>query len=313
MDYSGIIGRAWRITWKYRALWLFGFPAGGAGIGNVFGFNTGPGNNSEPFSSLGGTPIGGLPPSVSVGLVIAIFAAIVFLVIAFIVLSAIARGALIGMVRRIDGGEVPTVGVGLSDGFKNFLSIIGISIAIWLPLFVVAGIVLALSFGPALIALINNFRSPTPPPSFILLMFLGFIVATAIILPVAVVLGVLNTYAESFRVIEGHGVFTSISKGYRLLWERKGQSAAVWFIALGLSVAFGLVVGIVGLVMIGPAIFIFAKKPLPGILLAIPGIAVLTLASAVFQSFISSMWTLAFLWLSGHGGSEVDQGTGYAI
>ncbi len=266
-----------------------------------------------------GSPFAGSPPgegalpldgaSLQPGLLMAAIFGIILVGVALVVVSAMAKGALIGLVRRIDSGEASSVRAGFSDGFRNFLAIIGISLSIWIPAFIVGFLALLAFSIPAFVAFAGGLGRENPPPTLILAVLLGVLVFVAVALPVAAVLSIINTFAESYRVVEGSGVFTSISKGFRLLRERKGASAAFFFIVLGLSIAFAIAAGFIGLVTMVPAASAFSKAPFLGVSLAIPGLAILILASSIFQAFISSTWTLAFLSLSGLGSGAADRGT----
>lgn len=316
MDYSAIISRAWDVTWKNRALWLFGFLVGGAGTNWIYQLSSIGSDSPAAFRGdifKGAESIGSAAPlntpSLPLGALIAILFGFILFVIVMAIVSAVARGALIGLVRRADMGEAVTIRAGFSDGLKNFLAIIGISLAIWIPA-IILGILVPLAFlVPAFTAFAVSLNQENPPPALIAAVLLGLLLYAAVVLPIAIILSLINIYADSYRVVEGSGVFTSISKGFRLLRERKGASAAFFFIVLGLSLAFAFAAGFIGLTTILTSSSIFSGKPLLGIMLAIPGLAILILASSVFQAFVSSTWTLAFLSMSGLGSSALVQGT----
>src|SRR5688500_4247405 len=105
LDIAGILGRAWRITWNNKALWLLGILASLAGGGVNFILH----NNFRTDGTPGGQP-GNLPPELQQWLnqfepnvVLAIIAGLVcvglLLTLAFIALSVIGRGGLIGGVQ----------------------------------------------------------------------------------------------------------------------------------------------------------------------------------------------------------------------
>src|SRR5512146_3296811 len=112
MDFGEVLGRAWKIIWKHKILWIFGILAGcshgGGGGGGNSGYRFNAPNTTAPF------PQG---PEVDrfwaqfgnwIGthwwIIFVFFLAIVVLVIISIVLSTLGRIGLIKGTQKADGG-----------------------------------------------------------------------------------------------------------------------------------------------------------------------------------------------------------------
>ncbi|MCL4498754.1 MAG: hypothetical protein M1335_00715 [Chloroflexi bacterium] len=303
MNYSEILGKAWRITWKNPALWLFGFLVDISGLpGNVVRFIVDEGTNRSGLSGASAS----VPPGLALALgVAALFGAV--LSIAFAILSLISQAALISMFRKIDRGEKPSVGKGFADGAKHFLSMLGITLILGIP-FGFAAFILILAI---VIPLVISFSTGAEAVGIIFAV-LGVVAFLAIIVG-AIVVGILTIYSNSFRVIEGTGVFASISKGFGLFRRRIGQSATFWFVMLGVTLLSVIAMLLVALTTLVPAFFAIRTHLISGILLAVPGIILLGFGATILQSFSSGAWTLAFLSMSGLGGSPVGEGIEYQI
>ncbi|MHB0976111.1 MAG: DUF7544 domain-containing protein [Candidatus Aquicultorales bacterium] len=303
MNYSSILNRAWQIAWQHRFLWIFGLFAGIGQAGNGFQYDFGSGENTPTMFT----------PALDEGLfypevLLLIFAGVLLAVVVLIVLSAVAKGALIGSVQRLDRGETANFKTGVSDGFKNFLSILGIGLVIGLAVTIFVLILAALFIIPIVV----SFSNDSVVAGFILV-GLAVLTLLLVVIPLLLATGVVSTYAEAARVVERKGVFSSISRGVSLLRARLGNSAILFLINLGLSMGFGLVLVLAGLITIGPAMLLVKQSIIAAVLLALPGAAVLILASAVFQTFVSSYWTLAFMEMTDHDEEGENHDDDYAI
>jgi len=97
MDHFGILKRAWRITWDYKVLWIFGFLialTSGGGGGN--GGGGGGGNGANNFAWPDRFPFD-INPALIIGLVVACCAVILVLTLVGLVVHYVARTALIRM------------------------------------------------------------------------------------------------------------------------------------------------------------------------------------------------------------------------
>ena len=273
MDYGGLVKRALDIMWKFKYLWVFGFfMEFGTGTGGWFG-NL-PEKVKLPVGDfLSGALIGAIVLLVLVGLVVFVL---------FLIMYIISQGGLIHCVWRIESGENPTLRHGWDAGIKNFWRILGISI-----------LILIFLLGAALVTL----------GPFIILLFalkvLG-LVSAIILFPLFLVLLVtiilIDLYATRNCIIEGKGVFDSLSGGWQMLKTNLVPSLIVGLIGIGSTMVyvFGFVVA--GLLLALPFIALGLINLFLGIFLGVVvGLIYIGMLSAVWGTYIDSLWTLAYL------------------
>ena len=146
MNHVDILKRAFQITWRYRALWVFGFflaLCGGGGSGGGGGnFNfSGSSNDFDDFGDIPNVPP--IDPNVLIALVVGLIMFIILLVVLSVIVQAVMRTALMGMVRQITETEAVTI----ADGWR-----LGWSRRAW-RLFLL-GLVIGIPFAIAIVILI---------------------------------------------------------------------------------------------------------------------------------------------------------------
>lgn len=327
MDFGQIIGRAFQITLRYRALWLFGFllalfGGGGGGGGANFNFGGGGGNRPGP-TQPGGAPIfPGLPPELdpneiarrigeippSAWITIAIIAAIIGFIFAILsaIVSNVAKTAMIGMVDQVETVGATSVGQGFSIGWsryawRNFLMEFLLIIIVVIVVSIFVGLLLATGVGGGLLSGSNaDLGGPIAGVMCLLLcIFLPIFIIGGIIL------GGVQTFASRFIVLREAGVRESLSAGWRLFRSNLVTVIIMMLIVFGLSLAWGIVTGITGLVTgglfgfgAGLLTYVLTQSVGVAILAGLPGLllAMLLLAAlnALFVVFTETIWTLTY-------------------
>ena len=272
MDYGGLVKRALEIMWKFKYLWIFGFflefGSGGGWVGNL------PEKIKLPVGDfLSGALVGAIILLVLVGLVVFVL---------FLIMYIISQGGLIHCVWKIQSGENPTLRDGWNAGVKNFWRILGISIMILIFILVSALFTLA-----PFILLLITFKA------------LG-IISAIILFPLFLVLFItiilINLYATRTCIIEGKGVFASLAEGWEMLKTNLGPSLVVGLIGIGSTMVyiFGFVA--VGLLLALPFIALGIFNLFLGIFLGVVvGLIYIGVLSAIWGTYIDSLWTLAYL------------------
>ncbi len=150
MDYGDIIKRSWRITWRYKALWVLGIFAGVSGCQA----SGGSGGNSGGSSGNGLQQFGNefsrfrferfmdrlaelIPLLVAIGLALMLIG----LVIA--VLSIAARGGLVLGTNAADEGRRATLTELWGAGFGRFWPLLGLDLLLKLPILAVVLVMMA--------------------------------------------------------------------------------------------------------------------------------------------------------------------------
>jgi len=278
MDYGRLVKRALDIMWKFKYLWIFGFflefgSGGGGWIGNL----------PEKIKMRVGDFIGGgFLEGALLGVIVLLVLAGLVIFVAFLIMYIISQGGLIHCVSRIEAGENSTLRDGWNAGVKNFWRILGISI-----------LILIFILGTALVTL----------APFILLLFafkaLGLISAI-ILFPLFLVfflaLLLIDLYATRTCIIEGKGVFDSLTGGWEMLKNNLIESLVVGLIGIGSTMVYVLGFVIAGLFLALPFIALGLINLFLGIFLGVVvGLIYIGVLSAVWGTYIDSLWTLAYL------------------
>jgi hypothetical protein len=273
MDYGGLVKRALDIMWKFKYLWVFGFflefgSGGGGWVGNL------PEKIKLPVGDfLSGALVGAIILLVLVGLV-------VFLL--FLIMYLISQGGLIHCVWKIESGETPSLRDGWNAGIKNFWRILGISIMI-LIFILASGLVTIVPF----ILLLLAFKA---------LGIVSGIILFPIFLALLITLILIDLYATRTCIIEGKGVFDSLAGGWEMLKTNLVQSLIVGLIGIGSTMVYVFGFVAVGLLLALPFIALGFINLFLGIFLGVVvGLIYIGVLSAVWGTYIDSLWTLAYL------------------
>lgn len=320
MEFGAIFTRALQVTWRNRALWLFGvlfalFGGEGARFNNVFNYN---------FSSGDRLPVGGgkgLPPlpDINEQAVAVIIAAVVCLALIWFLLSILmrfmSRGALIGLVSELETGQVkPTVRRGFGIGSERFLSLLGIGVVVNVPIVIISLLLFLIAVLPILalvLPVIGTSQSRTPD-QLVPLIVAGaggsvFLICCAVLLVVIIALVVKPFYEFFVRVcvVDRRGTMDSIREGYRMVRAHLGNVLVLYVILIVVGFAFGVLMIPVGLALIaipvgaavaaGVASNSVTPAIIAGVVLGIPVFLILLLIAGIYQSFESSVWTEGFL------------------
>ncbi|MGB2770005.1 MAG: hypothetical protein WBC88_09810, partial [Candidatus Zixiibacteriota bacterium] len=205
---------------------------------------------------------------------------LIFLV--FLIMYLISQGGLIHSVWKIESGEKPTLRDGWNAGVGNFWRILGISVLI--IVFILASAVITL--GP-FVALIIGFK---------VLGLLAGLVLFPVFLVLLITLILVDLYAKRTCIIEGRGVFDSLSGGWEMLKSNLGSSLVMGLIGIGSTMVYVLGFVIVGLLLALPFVALGFINLLLGISLGvIVGLVYIGLASAMWGTYIDSLWTMAYM------------------
>ncbi len=308
MNYGDLIRDAFRISWRNKYLWFFGFFAGG--VGSSFGGNvpSGAGNFDGGGSEQSGTPglAAQLGPGLfdNVALLVALFVVIGLIVLLFLALTLISQGALAENVAAIDRGEGRRFGSGWRAGLGSvwrvlgyyvvyLLITLGLLIAIGVPIGLLVGVTFAVTQSVAARVIVA-----------VLAALLGLLALIVVFIPLSIV----GQYALREIVVRRTGIFASFGGGYRIFRRDLGRSLLLWLINLllgiGVTIAAVLALGIVGLVLFLPTILLaFAEMStaavVTGIVAGVILLPILLAVSGATGAFFHSYWTLAYLRLTG--------------
>jgi hypothetical protein len=309
MNYGDLLSEAFRLTWRNRFLWFFGFFVGGASFNVPSNFG---GQQGAPFEAAP-EPVRWISENLALFLTLVI-ALVVVIALVFIVLAMLSHGALAESVAALHRGESRRFGLAWRAGTANFWRVLWLKGLIFLMALGLALLIL-LPVGLGVVAVLAATDSTGVRVLFIVLLVLvGFLALIFVFLPFAII----NQFALRELVVGRRRVLESIGSGFGLFRRNIGRSLLVWLLQLGVMLGLGIatlvVVVILGAILLGPAIALFAAEQttaavvvgiVGGLLFLVP----LFVISGALSAFNHTYWTLAYLRLTEHpeGGEPAQQ------
>jgi hypothetical protein len=225
------------------------------------------------------------------------------LALVFIVLSMISHGALAESVAALHRGEPRRFGLAWRTGTANFWRVLILKILFFL---MALGLVLLLSI-PVLLGGLAVFSLTDSTGLRVLAVVLGIIFAVAALIVVFIPFAIVSQFALRELVVSRRRVLDSVGGGFGLLRRNLGRSLLVWLLQLGVMLGLGIavlaVIAILGAILLGPAIALFATDhatagivagAVGGLLFLVP----LFVISGAVSAFNHTYWTLAYLRLT---------------
>ena len=300
MNYGDLLSEAFRLTWRNRYLWFFGFFVGG---GASFNVPSNFGGQDAPFGTPSG-PVRWISENLVLFLAVVI-ALVVVIALIFIVLAMLSHGALAESAAALHRGESRRFSLTWRAGTANFWRVLWLKGLIFLMALGLALLVL-LPVGLGVVAVLAAADSTGVRVLFIaLLVLVGFLALILVFLPFAII----NQFALRELVVGRRRVLESVGGGFGLFRRNIGRSLLVWLVQLGVMLGLGIatlvVVVILGAILLGPAIALFAAEQtsaavvvgiIGGLLFLVP----LLVISGALGAFNHTYWTLAYLRLTEH-------------
>jgi hypothetical protein len=309
MDYGDIIKRAWRVTWRYKALCILGLFAGASSGGG-----NGGGGNSFRSGGSGGTGSTTTQAELAkywlmaerfvvqnAGAIIA--AVVVLFVIGFVfwVIGVAARGGLIHLANEAEEGREVRLSHGWSAGFHKWWRLFGVEFLTGLPVLVLVLVFLGFSVATFVSATRYGISQGSLAASGgLILSYVCFLIIFTIIAAIlGVILGIVGHIALRYVMLADYHSVAAIGQGWRDLWARRG-AFVMFLVTIGTGIAFGIVAAVIFAIFAVPGVvFILQRAYVTGALLMALGILVLMLPSAIYGTFYSSMWTVFFRKMTG--------------
>jgi hypothetical protein len=319
MKHIEILKQAFNISWRYRALWLFGFLLALCGGGNGGGNFNFPGDMADlvDSQSMAGLHI---DPGVIVAVIIGVICLVVLLAVIGTVVQYVTRTALIGMVGQIKQTQAVTVRDGWRYGWsKGTWRIFLINLVIGIPLFIISFILILMALSPLLLLLADQTAMTVLG---IGLTVLAVILVIFLLIAVSVVIGPIQELSWRRAALDRRGVIVSLQEVIQLIKHRFKDVAVMWLLVFGVSLGWGLAAlfivlpaSLLAALIIGgiPALLVYLlSESVMGAAIAggLPGFLTLILVNAVAAGFFliyqSSIWTLTYLELTA-GASSTDE------
>ncbi|HUI89728.1 MAG TPA: hypothetical protein VLX61_13505 [Anaerolineales bacterium] len=315
MDFGEVLSKAWKITWKFKVLWIFGILAAcGTSRGGSFNFNSNfqPGGNG--FS--GATP--NLPPAVMEAMdrfvqlfenpsFVWKFVAIVLAVVCVMILVEIFIGTMgrIGLIKGSAEADAGAEKLGFAELWKQstpyFWRVFWLSFLIGSP-FVLVFLLLAAGAIAALIPLSNNSSNA----QFLFILLPVLCVFCCVIFILAILVGFISTQAERAIVLEDRSILDGFRRGWEVLTKNLGPILIIWLITIAIGFVAAIVISLPLLLVMVPLViaFISAMNNLnfsftPWIVAFACIICAYTpvswLFNGIIMTYLQSVWTLTYI------------------
>jgi hypothetical protein len=298
MDFGEVLGKAWRIIWKHKVLWIFGIftgcsrGGGGGSGGSSWRQNM---DQRQPFGPGTASDIQQLLDQVwqwvgeHLWIVVLVGLVGLILVALAIFLGTIGRIGLIRGASKVDGGAEK---LAFGDLFRESLPFFW---RVFLLSFLV-GLAFLIVFMPLVV-----FGIATAGVGLLCLLPL-----LCVLIPLLLVAGITIQQANSAMVIEDLKMMDGLRRGWEVVKKNIGSILIIWLITAVIGFVAGLVIAMPVLITVVPAGIAFATSQgqLPTTALLVAGLCVvlylpvLLVAQGILTAYIGSVWTLTFLRLT---------------
>ncbi|MDO8964947.1 MAG: hypothetical protein Q7W30_10725 [Coriobacteriia bacterium] len=302
MDYTGIIKRAWYVTWNYKILWLFGFFAGaGGGAGNL---NTGGGNNFSNTGS-GSQQTAQMQQFFERYLVLIIVVAVVLMIIGFAmwILSIAARGGIIHMVNEIEERRPVTASDGWRVGFAKWGRVFWLYFLAGLPIFLVVMIflvmVLVLLGGTAATGAFQSDASPAALFSLIGGGCFFYVILLVVLFVLSVLIALVGSLGVQYAVLRDMTAMDSLKQAWADVRAKRG-AFMMYLYLFGVGIVYGIAIAIVlGIIMVPGIVAIIAGQVGIGAFFIMMGVLISIIPSSAYGAFVNAAWTIFFRRMTG--------------
>ncbi len=300
MNYGEALEKAWKIIWRFKILWIFGLLASCAGgVSSIPSTDYRFSASELPFQfRFGQFPydvlafLRGIPPWVWI---LSGFGILTLLLLAFVVGVVGRTGVKLGAWRADAGTDSLPFGQVFSDSLGYFWRMLGLTVLVGLPGFLFALISLFLLF----LGIFSLFGSQLPNGGGIALICL-VLPFFCLLIPLGWILSVLGELSGSALISENLGIMASLSRGWKLMWQKVGPAILISLLLFVLQIAAGILIGIPAALLIIPFVAA-AVVSRAGIAIGV-GIVLLVLVlvllglfiSSIFQAYSGSLWMVTF-------------------
>ena len=331
MDHGKVLGRAWEILWRYRALWVFGVivvlcAAGSSGNPN-YSFGGGDGYEGSNAPPWGGEPFAEVMPQILgawaavAGVILAVIAALcclgIIVTVAKVIFLYVGETALIRMVDHYEEtGEKKGVRQGFRLGWsRTALRLFIIDLLTRVPGFIV--LLLLVLVGAGVFALFVLVRDG------VVLKIIGAVAGIGVgflVILASIVLALAISLVRPliFRVcaLGERGVIDSFRVGFDFIKAHLSDTVVMWLIMIGLQIGWAIVMipivlvllvvgGVVGVLAglsVGGLTALVAEGAVPwiaGFAVGLPLFILIMAPPLVFlgglaEVYKSSVWTLTY-------------------
>jgi hypothetical protein len=287
IDYLEILKKAWKVTWKNKFLWWFGFFLALGSLGSNFNFSNKSGwsekiNNGEFF----------LSDFFSQNEELIFLAVVLFFlaVLAIGIMKIFSQAGILKALSKIEKQEETDFKVNFKEGRKYFWKIVGAGLVLGMAILFVLII-----FSIPIVMLFQLDSS--------IFAFICIFLALTIFIPLVVVVSYIGKYAIFYIVLSDLKIKESFENGYKVFRSNVFPSIVMSLIFIPISMLLMLCLLIFVLaaaVLFFPIGLIFYLAGISSGVLAVVSSGVICLilclifVNAVYQTFYQSVWFLFF-------------------
>lgn len=279
MDYESVLRRAWTLLWGHKVLIILGVLAGlggGGGAGGNVSLRGGNGNGDfAPGPQFDGA-WGGFP----ITLVIFLVGFLVLIAVILWIVATLARGGLVAGVDEIERAGATTFASAWNAAWQRAGALIGIALLPAIPVLLLVVVGLMVTGVWTGLAQLLRPGGDFPLRGGLAAALIGL---ACLVVPLALVLSLLHTFAERACLLENLGVIDSYRRGGNVLVQNLGPAIVLFLIQIAISV-------VLAIVLLGPGLVAVICCVLWPVLLIING---------AITAYFSTVWTLAWrVWTS---------------
>lgn len=294
MDYFDLLKRAWKITWRYKALWVLGLFAGA--MSGTSGGSGGSGfSGGEEDFSTGSFDQALSWASDNAVLIVVVVAGLAIISIALWIIAVAALGGIAHGTNEAAEERPVSLKDSWAAGFAKWGRTFMVQFVLGLPILVVVALMAAVLvvFGMSLAG-----GNDIAGGAGIGLCFF-FPVFLAVIIAASVIIGILLPVAVRYGVLLNVTFGQAIKRAWDDLWAKRGLFT-FWLVMLLPGIAYGFVIFAIALVALVPAgIALFAEQYYVAGALFLLMVLLMMVPNAIYATFVHAAWTLMFRQLTG--------------
>jgi len=316
IDYSRLMSDTWRLVWRHKFLWFFGFFAAGStsiGGGN-FDYSSSSQQNGRGAQSSTSRQIEDWVTAHLTLLLILAAAAVVLLILLWL-WSIVCRGAVIGSVRDRRRDKPISFGSAFSRGRESFWRLLLFDL--FLLLLVVCLMVILL----ALILMVVFLAAAAGDAGRVILVLLGlwlltfigfgmgYLFCCALLFLPWILISTIVIFATRAVVLESLRPMAALRRSFRLIMDNLTHVLFLFLISVGLSIAAAIIMVMAGGVSAIPAIIAWVVAynqswtvltiVIASVLLILP-LTVFIVAAALMNTYFTAYWTIGFDKIAGY-------------
>ncbi|OGF33337.1 hypothetical protein A2533_01055 [Candidatus Falkowbacteria bacterium RIFOXYD2_FULL_35_9] len=305
--YRQILFRSWRVTWRFRWLWLFGFFATFLGNASFYeaiirSFNDmSEGRsiyytlrqyaNTGIFSTFSWTKLIDLWQTDTVSFSLSLFTILFVMLVAslIIILAIVSQISLIKSAITLDQNKKISFKQAFSLGIHKFWPVLGLNI---ITRVVMTGFVIFIAF------LVSLYIAQTSWIAYAL-----YIVSFLVLLLLGIIIYFLTIYASAFIVLRDKGIFVSIRYAWYIFKQNMLLNIEMGFILFLLNILIGLLAIVFAVFVLSPFILLYLMMVLMSlsgglgllvVLIVILALAIIAVFGSGYTTFQVTVWSILF-------------------